>query len=104
MDANLQELGLDYVDLTLMHFPVGTVGNKSVYDYVAVREPEVFFYLTTTDYRILDMERNGKARWGGETYSVHRHLKLQRIHVERTSCCCQNQAHGKHMSPWLHWD
>jgi diketogulonate reductase-like aldo/keto reductase len=34
MQANLAELQLDYVDMTLMHFPVGTVGNKSVYDYV----------------------------------------------------------------------
>jgi diketogulonate reductase-like aldo/keto reductase len=46
MDANLQELGLDYVDLTLMHFPVGTVGNKSVYDYVEVCERENLFLLT----------------------------------------------------------
>jgi diketogulonate reductase-like aldo/keto reductase len=43
MDANLAELGLDYVDLTLMHFPVGTVGNKSVYDYVGVRTAESLF-------------------------------------------------------------
>jgi diketogulonate reductase-like aldo/keto reductase len=47
MDANLAELGLDYVDLTLMHFPVGTVGNKSVYDYVAVCIPHI---LTSFDH------------------------------------------------------
>lgn len=28
--------GLDYIDMTLMHFPIGQAGGKSSYDYVAV--------------------------------------------------------------------
>ncbi|KAE9988883.1 hypothetical protein EG328_005593 [Venturia inaequalis] len=35
IENNLGELGLEYVDLTLMHFPIGQVGGKSSYDYVA---------------------------------------------------------------------
>lgn len=37
MDLNLQQLNLTYVDLSLMHFPVGTTGPKPEYDYVKVR-------------------------------------------------------------------
>jgi alcohol dehydrogenase (NADP+) len=35
LETNLQELGLEYLDLTLMHFPIGTTRNVSEYDYVA---------------------------------------------------------------------
>jgi len=34
LDTNLQQLGLDYIDLSLMHFPIGTTRNFSEYDYV----------------------------------------------------------------------
>lgn len=34
--TNLQELEMDYVDMTLMHFPVGGPYNAPVYDYVNV--------------------------------------------------------------------
>ncbi|KAF2402812.1 Aldo/keto reductase [Trichodelitschia bisporula] len=37
LDQNLQELGLDYIDLVLMHFPIGSATGKAEYDYVAVR-------------------------------------------------------------------
>ncbi|KAF2429297.1 Aldo/keto reductase, partial [Tothia fuscella] len=35
METNLEQLGLDYPDLTLMPFPIGTVHNFSEYDYVS---------------------------------------------------------------------
>jgi diketogulonate reductase-like aldo/keto reductase len=35
LDLNLQQLGLDYIDLSLMHFPIGTTRNVSEYDYVS---------------------------------------------------------------------
>jgi len=34
MELNLQQLGLDYIDLTLMHFPIGYIHNYSEYDYI----------------------------------------------------------------------
>jgi diketogulonate reductase-like aldo/keto reductase len=43
LETNLQELGLDYLDLTLMHFPIGTTRNFSEFDYVATwKEMEKF--------------------------------------------------------------
>jgi hypothetical protein len=35
--------GLDYIDMTLMHFPIGQTGLKSSYDYVAVSPPSPSF-------------------------------------------------------------
>jgi diketogulonate reductase-like aldo/keto reductase len=35
LELNLQQLGLDYLDLALMHFPIGTTRNISEYDYVS---------------------------------------------------------------------
>lgn len=46
---NLQELGLDYTDLMVMHFPIGSVNGKAEYDCSA------------------DMERNGKAHRRGQS-------------------------------------
>jgi diketogulonate reductase-like aldo/keto reductase len=35
LETNLQQLGLDYLDLSLMHFPIGTANNnKSEYDII----------------------------------------------------------------------
>lgn len=64
MDQNAQELGLDYVDLTLMHFPVGGSLLFPKYDYVDVcislthllRERMLILF-------IKDLERNGEIRW-----------------------------------------
>lgn len=36
MNEKLTFTGLDYIDMTLMHFPIGQTGGKSSYDYVAV--------------------------------------------------------------------
>jgi diketogulonate reductase-like aldo/keto reductase len=36
VDNNLQELGLDYIDLMITHFPIGGVNGKAGYDYVDV--------------------------------------------------------------------
>jgi diketogulonate reductase-like aldo/keto reductase len=33
--VNLQQLGLDYLDMALMHFPIGTANGKPEYDFVA---------------------------------------------------------------------
>lgn len=34
-EANLQQLGLDYLDMALMHFPIGVANGKPEYDIVA---------------------------------------------------------------------
>jgi len=34
LETNLQQLGLDYLDLSLMHFPIGTVNGKPEYDII----------------------------------------------------------------------
>jgi len=36
MQVNLDELGLDYLDLALMHFPIGNTNGSAAYDYVDV--------------------------------------------------------------------
>lgn len=33
-EANLQQLGLDYLDMAIMHFPIGTANGKSEYDII----------------------------------------------------------------------
>lgn len=33
-EANLQQLGLDYLDMAIMHFPIGTANGKPEYDIV----------------------------------------------------------------------
>jgi len=34
MQLNLKELGLDYLDMALMHFPIGNSNGTASYDYV----------------------------------------------------------------------
>jgi len=34
-EINLQQLGLDYLDMALMHFPIGTANGKPEYDIIA---------------------------------------------------------------------
>lgn len=38
LDQTLSDLGLDYIDLYLMHWPVASTSDGNIIDYVDVRE------------------------------------------------------------------
>lgn len=55
---NLQELGLDYIDLMIMHFPVGSVNGKAEYDYV-----DVSSILLPSIHSETDLLRRHRKKW-----------------------------------------
>lgn len=68
LEASLEDLGLDYVDLMLMHFPAGMDGSSS---------PEI----RIAGYKaIIDFYKAGKARAIGVSHFCKRHI-LELMHA-----------------------
>lgn len=65
MEEKLTFTGLDYIDMTLMHFPIGQTAGKPSYDYVAVSKHLILLQvrpLTKTPIRLGKKWRNTPAK------------------------------------------
>ena len=48
LDETLEELGLGYLDLYLMHWPVENVEGRNFIEFIDVRPPSPFYHLSLT--------------------------------------------------------
>jgi diketogulonate reductase-like aldo/keto reductase len=75
INETLDQLGLDYLDLFLVHWPVGNSTGSNTYDHVQVRDHLLNHSLSVSNIPT-DLERNGEASTPNSRYPLHRTFKF----------------------------